>query len=72
MTSRSMWKEYDTRIEKKLQDLARKKAQLSSDIRLQNSTFGKKIEEAHLSRDIELLEKYRLHATLNHVSANFE
>ena len=63
-----MWKEYDTRLEKQLQNLARKKAQLSSDItRLQNSRFGKQLQElgrkeAHLSIDIELLQKYRIRA----------
>ena len=74
MTNRLMWKEFDTRIEKQLQDLARKKAQVSSDIELlENSTIEKQLQDlarkkAQVSSDIELLENSTIMKQLQELS----
>ena len=68
MSGRYMWKEFDRRIEKQLQDLAQKKAQVKSDItRLEKSTIVRELRDlslykARLSIDIDMLEEYRKRA----------
>ena len=75
MNKELSWKEYDTRLEKLLQDLGRKKKELLSDIRLveyqiDKTRLGERLseliyEKMYLSSDIELLQKYRNHVKLS-------
>ena len=67
MSNRFLWEEFNTRIDKQLQELARKKAQVKSEIEdLEKSTIVRELQDlslykARLSIDIDMLKEYLIH-----------